>query len=564
MSTTIDYTNLPETELLEQCISHRDRDAYAVMVERYQGLLCSLAYSIVGDFGQSEDVAQDSFVTAWNKLETLRDREKFRSWLCGIARHHALGVVKKRRPERTLTDEDLETTGESPDTSLGDEAAIVWSALEALPESYREPLILFYREEQSVARVANDLDISESAVKQRLSRGRGMLRDRVKDLVETTLAQTKPGKAFTLAVMGALPGVLAGSAAAASAGSAGKAVAGAASAAGSGAVLGMLGGLLGGGFGMFMGHQTSRYASQRHFVIKGGFVLFVVIGLFLLAGFLQPRFGKGMGNSGTTYFWGAWMVLFLGFMIGWWIWVGVAGRRITKLAEENGEAPLPVNRTRMWLQRYEGREWTSGVSFLGWPLVSVAFGNPDRDFYGPADPARDKARMKTARGWIAIGDRAVGLVALGNLAFGGIAVGAASFGAIAVGGGAVGGIAFGGLSLGFLAVAGCAFGWGAIGGMAAGWVSYGGGAFAWRAARGGLACAHDFAVGGSATAEHANDAAAKAFLDGHWFFDLGDGYLQIVQSVAFVPALWIAMLAVIGIVLGLGIRRKGSGSNPQL
>ena len=54
-----------------------------------------------------------------------------------------------------------------------EEESLVWQALERMPESYREPLILFYREDQSVAEVAGALKLSEDAVKQRLSRGSG-------------------------------------------------------------------------------------------------------------------------------------------------------------------------------------------------------------------------------------------------------------------------------------------------------------------------------------------------------------------------------------------------------
>jgi len=53
-----------------------------------------------------------------------------------------------------------------------EEEAILWRALERIPDTYREPLILFYREQQSVERVAAELELSEDAVKQRLSRGR--------------------------------------------------------------------------------------------------------------------------------------------------------------------------------------------------------------------------------------------------------------------------------------------------------------------------------------------------------------------------------------------------------
>ena len=86
-----------------------------------------------------------------------------------------------------------------------EEQAILWRSLERIPEIYREPLVLFYREHQSVENVAAALDLSEDAVKQRLSRGRKLLAEEVAAFVEGALERTNPGKAFTFGVLAALP-----------------------------------------------------------------------------------------------------------------------------------------------------------------------------------------------------------------------------------------------------------------------------------------------------------------------------------------------------------------------
>src|SRR3954470_1074834 len=64
-----------------------DRNAFGRVVERYQRLLCSLAYSRTGSLNESEDIAQEAFVTAWRQLRALREPDKLRPWLCGILRH---------------------------------------------------------------------------------------------------------------------------------------------------------------------------------------------------------------------------------------------------------------------------------------------------------------------------------------------------------------------------------------------------------------------------------------------------------------------------------------------
>jgi hypothetical protein len=103
-------------------------------------------------------------------------------------------------------------------TTSREEETLLWRVLAQLPENYREPLVLFYREERSVTEVATQLDLTEDTVKQRLSRGRAMLREEMATLVESTLTRSKPGTAFTGGVMVALPVVSASTASAALAG----------------------------------------------------------------------------------------------------------------------------------------------------------------------------------------------------------------------------------------------------------------------------------------------------------------------------------------------------------
>jgi hypothetical protein len=169
-------------------------------------------------------------------------------------------------------------------------------------------------------------------------------------------------------------------------------------------------------------------------------------------------------------------------------------------------------------------------------------------------------RQHAARGWLALGDRAYGVIfAMGNVAVGGIAVGGLlSVGVIALGGITVGGLAIGGLSLGVLAFGGLSGGVFALGGMAMGWMAFGGGAVAWRAAKGGGAWAHDFAIGGSATAAQANDHAAEAFIGNHWFFDLADRVTAVMGHLhgRTAPLVFIAVALFVCAFLPLAYRRR--------
>lgn len=190
-----------------------NRDAFARIVGRYQSLICSVAYSTAGNLSQSEDLAQDTFLTAWKQLGTLHEPEKLRAWLCAIARNLVNNSLRKQGREPTYRAETLEEISEPTssgpwpreETISREEEALLWRSLEQIPKIYREPLILFYREHQSVDAVARSLDLSENAVHQRLSRGRKMLQEQFLAFVGGALARTAPREAFTMSVLAALP-----------------------------------------------------------------------------------------------------------------------------------------------------------------------------------------------------------------------------------------------------------------------------------------------------------------------------------------------------------------------
>ena len=176
-------------------------------------MISSLTYCATGNVSRSEDLAQETFVSAWKKLAELREPAKLRPWLCTIARFLISKEFRRQGREPDHAAESLEAVDEwvspeplPPDQVISDEEkAILWRSLERIPEIYREPLVLFYREHQSIEAVAQDLGLSEDAVKQRLSRGRKLLQEQFLAFVAGALNQTKPGKTFTLGVIAALP-----------------------------------------------------------------------------------------------------------------------------------------------------------------------------------------------------------------------------------------------------------------------------------------------------------------------------------------------------------------------
>jgi RNA polymerase sigma factor (sigma-70 family) len=197
-----------------------DKRAFVEIVARHQAMVCGIALGILGDFAASEDAAQEAFLTAWRKFHDLREPERLRPWLAQIARNAALGHLRRTRGHEALDESVLlvdESPGPDESAASKEETALVGEALSKLPELYRLPLVLYYRQEQSVREVAEALGVSEDAVKQRLARGREMLRERMSVLVESVLSRTAPNAIFTMAVAMAIGALTAPAAVAASA-----------------------------------------------------------------------------------------------------------------------------------------------------------------------------------------------------------------------------------------------------------------------------------------------------------------------------------------------------------
>ncbi len=196
-------------------------------------------------------------------------------------------------PNRWKRDEWVSPEPLPPDQVISDEEkTILWRSLERIPEIYREPLVLFYREHQSIEAVAQDLELSEDAVKQRLSRGRKLLQEQFLAFVAGALKQTAPDKTFTLGVIAALP-LLATTAKAATATATATKGSAIAKATGAGAFFQTIAALspillLGGFFGFKMGGDARQSSQQRESVatfwriVVGSLAAFVVLPFLLL------------------------------------------------------------------------------------------------------------------------------------------------------------------------------------------------------------------------------------------------------------------------------------------
>lgn len=177
-----------------------------MLVRTHQAAVCATAYSVLRDRARAEEVAQDAFLVAWQKLPALPERPLLPGWICGIARNLARNAARKKREVAVLDDRDDVATGsEGPlDSLLSAEARTVAErALAALPEPDREAITLYYMGDGEHADVARALGVTEANARQRVHRARTKLRDAA-SAVENVVRAARPGPAFTAACVAAL------------------------------------------------------------------------------------------------------------------------------------------------------------------------------------------------------------------------------------------------------------------------------------------------------------------------------------------------------------------------
>ncbi|MBE6891576.1 MAG: RNA polymerase sigma factor [Ruminococcaceae bacterium] len=177
------YSDKHDETLVEMTLLGNTK-AYEELVVRYQHSVKGAAYKITGNIYSAEDASQDAFVSAWIKLDKLREYSKFGPWVCSIAKNCAKNIVVHYA--NTVADMsfdlvenfDLSTAEDSEfdEVFKAEDRAELHGKVEALSEKIREAVKLHYFENLSVAQIAEKLSLPAGTVKWRLSEGRKQLR----------------------------------------------------------------------------------------------------------------------------------------------------------------------------------------------------------------------------------------------------------------------------------------------------------------------------------------------------------------------------------------------------
>ena len=165
-----------------------DREAFEMIIRSSSRNLFAIAYGILQNREEAEDVVQDTLVKAWKSRWRVRDPEKLPAWLSTIARHRARDLARRRRPEPLPHDfESSEAVSTESSPAGTDLDAEVQSALAQLPELHRTAVTLRYFEELDYSTIEQTLGLTNGALRGILGRALGSMRRKLKPaLVSTT------------------------------------------------------------------------------------------------------------------------------------------------------------------------------------------------------------------------------------------------------------------------------------------------------------------------------------------------------------------------------------------
>ena len=151
-----------------------DRDAFGRLYKLFSPLVHGVLLARV-PVDDVDDLVQDVFLTALDRLESLRDTSAFGPWVAAIARNRAMDFHRHRPRSEELTD-DIPAEGSTSDAG---EAARALAAIRALPEAYRETLVLRLVEGLTGPEIAERTGLTPASVRVNLHRGMKQLRERL-------------------------------------------------------------------------------------------------------------------------------------------------------------------------------------------------------------------------------------------------------------------------------------------------------------------------------------------------------------------------------------------------
>lgn len=170
-------------ERIAQLVQKGNKEAFGALVARYEVKISRYANKFLYAYQDREDAVQETFIKAYQNIQSFRTSERFSPWIYRIAHNTFLNVVRKQSREKvTFFDTDtlfalnISDSSEEALREQHEDREILEQQLETLSVKYREVLVLFYFEEKNYDEIADILHIPKATVGVRLARAREQMK----------------------------------------------------------------------------------------------------------------------------------------------------------------------------------------------------------------------------------------------------------------------------------------------------------------------------------------------------------------------------------------------------
>ncbi|NQU54327.1 MAG: RNA polymerase sigma factor [Bacteroidetes bacterium] len=164
---------------------------FSYIVARYQDIVFSIALKVLRNREDAEEMAQESFIKAYNSLHTFKGTAKFSTWLYRITYNNCISEFRKKK-QHFVSTSDIDVKDDTEELNLDgipaeNRAKYVKAALEKLPEEEYTLVLLYYFEDQSIEKISKVTKLSESNTKVKLFRARKKLYTILKEMLKEEL-----------------------------------------------------------------------------------------------------------------------------------------------------------------------------------------------------------------------------------------------------------------------------------------------------------------------------------------------------------------------------------------
>ena len=191
--------------IINKCLEG-DSAAFGLLVDKYKASVYALAYSKLRNFHDAEDITQEVFIKAYQKLHTLKRWDNFLAWVYSITSNLCKDFFRSRskRPVNEFIEDQAPEFFDQPSMNSYRDGLMresLYEALGSLPEMYRQVLTLYYLGGMNSREIAQFLGTSPSTIRQRLKRARLKLKKEMLDMMSTTFEEQKLRPSFTFRIV---------------------------------------------------------------------------------------------------------------------------------------------------------------------------------------------------------------------------------------------------------------------------------------------------------------------------------------------------------------------------